>query len=201
MTETNEPLGPCLKSHDKQTVEKRYCTVCQCYLPLQMFRPGNRKSKCIEHLREAQKKYVLGTADKRAFNALRCKARADMPLFQQRHMKISRREVVKMLTAAQIRNFSRFCLVPLRPDLPLTADNLTVVSSPERKFIVGNFRYALDSEKYQRDLRHILSFRNREHRSKHGAWLNNKAENMLALITDGSEDELALITNSNKDTR
>jgi len=159
MTEKNDTQPLCLQGHDKQTAAKRYCTVCQCDLPLQMFRLGNSKSKCIEHLREAQRRYVLGTADKRAFNALRCKARADMPLFQQRHMKISRKEVMEMLTTAQVRNFSRFCLVPLRPDLPLTADNSAVVSSPERKFIVGNYRFTLNSEKYQRDLRHILSFR------------------------------------------
>ena len=154
MTDSNDYV----KSDDKQTTT-RYCSDCKCMRPLQMFRPGNSKSKCMEHLREAQRRYVLGTADKRAFNALRCKARADMPLFQQGHMKISRSEVTKMLTTAQIRNFSRFCLVPLRPDLPLTADNLAVVSSPERKLIVGNYRYSRDPQEYQRDLRRILLMR------------------------------------------
>jgi hypothetical protein len=156
MTETSEPLNPC---HDKHAAATRYCTACQCNMPLQMFRPGSRKSKCTEHLREAQRRYVLGTTEKRAFNALRCKARADMPLFQQTCMPLKRSDVIKMLTAAQIENFSRFCLVPLRPDLPLTAANSAVVSSPERKYIVGNYRYSRDAQEYQRDLRHVLLMR------------------------------------------
>jgi len=145
------------KAYEKEAT--RYCSACKEVLPLHKFRPGSSKSKCIQHLREEQRKYVLGTADKRAFNALRCKARADMFLFQQRCMKISRAEVTRMLTSAQIKNFSRLCLVPLCPDLPLTAANSVVVSSPERKFVVGNFRYSRDPHQYQRDLRQILSLR------------------------------------------
>ncbi len=134
----------------------RFCIKCDKMLPLDQFKTRKRKYLCITHVRELKKHYALGTHEKRAFNSLRCRARTDMLLFGMTHMVMSQKQVASMLTEEQMTNFSKYCLMPRRPDQPLTLENSIVATSVQRKFVVGNWRSARDPDQYERDLQYIL---------------------------------------------
>lgn len=140
----------------EQHLGLRLCKQCNKLLPLDRFRPDKRKYTCIEHLRAYKRKMVLGTHNKRAFNSLRCRARQDMLMFGHKRMAISRKLVTTILTDAQMADFSHYCLIPKNPDEILTADNVIVVNTFQRSYVVGRWRVARDTHQYTRDLAFIL---------------------------------------------
>ena len=135
----------------------RLCKGCNMLLPLDQFRPKRGKYMCLAHLRAARRRHILGTNEKRAFNSLRCKARQDMIMFGHDRMAISRQQFNSMLSEEQMRHFSLYCMIPLRPDKPLTHDNVVIVTSFQRKYIVAKWRIAHDPDQYERDLEYILA--------------------------------------------
>ena len=135
----------------------RYCSSCDKFLPLDQFRVnGRRLYMCIPHMRERARIEVMGTLPKHAYNNLRCKARPDMLEFGHTKMNIRRQEVIDMLTEEQITNFREYCLMPKRPDVPLSLSNSIVLTSPQRKYLIGRWRKTRDATKYMYDLNHIL---------------------------------------------
>jgi len=140
----------------EQETGLRFCITCNKLVPLDQFRPDKRMYKCIPHHRAARLKVILGSHEKRAFNSLRCRARQDMILFGHDHMIMGYRTVMAMLTPEQLADFSNYCLIPKRPDQPLTKDNSIVVTSVQRMYIVGNWKKSRDSDQYERDLQHML---------------------------------------------
>lgn len=141
----------------EQVTGVRYCSKCDKFLPLAQFRDnGKRLYMCIPHLRERARIATMGTLPNHAYNNLRCKARPDMLEFGHTKMLISRSEVIDMLTEEQITNFREYCLIPRRPDVPLSIQNSVVVTSPQRMYLIGRWRKSKDPHQYMRDLRHIL---------------------------------------------
>lgn len=135
----------------------RLCKQCNMLLPLAQFRQKSREYLCLTHFRATRRRHILGTHEKRAFNSLRCKARQDMIMFGHDHMVISRKQFTAMLTEEQMANFSLYCMIPRRPDKPLTRDNSIIVTSFQRKYIVSKWRIARDPDQYERDLEYILA--------------------------------------------
>ena len=76
--------------------------------------------------------------------------------FGHTKMNIRRQEVIDMLTEEQITNFREYCLMPKRPDIPLSLSNSIVLTSPQRKYLIGRWRKTRDATKYMYDLNHIL---------------------------------------------
>ena len=109
-----------------------------------------------------KRKMVLGTHEKRAFNSLRCRARQDMLMFGHSRMIISRQQVVHLLTDAQIAKFSQFCLIPRDPKEILSVDNVTVVTTFQRKYVISRWRITRDNELYKRDLAFIVTAPNHD---------------------------------------
>lgn len=140
----------------EQAIGQRFCKTCNKLLPLDQFNPNQRAYKCLTHLRAEKRFHVLGTHEKRAFNSLRCRARDDRLIFGQAKLIISRKQVTAMLTPEQMANYSRYCLIPRRPDLPLTADNSVIVTGIQRSFVVSNWKLTKDSDQYERDLLYII---------------------------------------------
>lgn len=134
----------------------RLCKACNKLLPLNLFRSDKRKYTCIPHLRAAKRREVLGTHEKRAFNSLRCRARQDMLMFGHDKMVISRRLVTSLLSDEQMANFPKYCLIPRDPAEILSPDNILIVSTIQRAFVVGRWRDTHDNEQYKRDLDFIL---------------------------------------------
>ena len=135
----------------------RFCIACDKFLPSNLFQAdGKRKFTCIPHIRIRRLHNVLGTQDKRAFNSLRCRAREDMLTFGHKRMTISRKQVVAMLSDEQMANFGSYSLIPLRSEHPLTVDNVVVVTTIQRRYIMGKYRISRDMEGYKRDLKLML---------------------------------------------
>jgi hypothetical protein len=134
----------------------RFCIACNKLVPLDQFRTDKRKYTCIPHYRAAGRKAVLGSHEKRAFNSLRCRARQDMLLLGHKRLIINHIQVTAMLTSDQMANFSNYCLIPKRPDHPLSVDNSIIVASEQRKYVIGNWKRSRDTEKYVQDLHFIL---------------------------------------------
>lgn len=136
----------------------RYCSKCDKFLPIDQFR--DRKTQrlfvCIPHMREMARIRCMGTVPRRAYNSLRCRARQDMLEFGHTKMNIRRAEIIDMLTEEQIAHHGEFCLVPRRPDRPLSLSNSIILSSPQRMYLMGRWRKSRDAIQYMRDLRHIL---------------------------------------------
>jgi hypothetical protein len=134
----------------------RLCTECDKLLPLDNLRPHVRTHLCIAHLRAQKMKTLLGTHNKCAFNSHRCRARQDILMFGHKNIAIPRKLVTALLIEAQMEDFSRHCIVPKNPDQILSKDNIVVVTSFQRSYIVNHWRVTRDSAQYMRDLAFIL---------------------------------------------
>jgi hypothetical protein len=141
----------------EQETGRRLCVQCDKMLSLDQFETKKRRFLCIEHFRAMKLHNTLGTHEKRAFNSIRCRARADMLLFGMDHMVLPMTLVLAMLTEDQLAEFSKFCIIPCRPDRPLSKENSIVVTSIQRIYVVSKWRSARDPDQYERDLNHMLS--------------------------------------------
>ncbi len=146
--------------HVEQETGLRFCRTCDKMLPLERFAIGKREYVCMEHSRAMHLDAVLGTPEKRAFNTLRCRARKDMFMFGHLHMKIGINQVVSMLSAAQIADYTNYALVPIVPSKPLAKDNAVIITKAKWQFVVGNWKASTrnqDDAKYKRDLDFIIN--------------------------------------------
>jgi hypothetical protein len=141
----------------EQEIGMRFCSKCDKMLPLDCFKTNRRKYVCIVHLKEMNLHATLGTQEKRAYNSLRCRARADMLLFKQERMFLPKTLCLTMLTAEQIANFSDYSIIPKRPDQPLSQDNSIVVTSAQRIYVVKKWKSARDADQYEHDLNSALN--------------------------------------------
>ena len=135
----------------------RLCRACNKLLPLNCFRMDKRKYTCIEHLKARKRKMILGTTEKRCFNSLRCRARHDMLAFGHTKMQISRKLINAILTDDQIEDFTHHCVIPTNPDKILSADNIVVVNTWQRSYVIRRWRASKSTEQYIRDLTFILN--------------------------------------------
>lgn len=148
----------------------RLCKQCNKMLPLNLFRKNDTRKMCHTHVKEAHRKHVLGTIDKRAFNSLRCRSRTDLSLFDQKVLKISRKDVVALLTNTQLEKFSHYCIVPRDPTEPLALGNAAVITSVQRRWLMCNWKFKRNAQQYAHDLAQLLDVT-----AGHGAPLPNDA--------------------------
>ena len=135
----------------------RLCLHCNKLLTLDKFKPHRRDYICIDHQRAKGRHQVLGTAEKRAFNSFRCRARFDMLMFGHKKMQLSRQDLLKIITPQQLENFSQYCVIPRKPDEVLTVDNAVIVGSYQRRYIIGRWKHEHDANQYEQDLAFVLS--------------------------------------------
>lgn len=138
----------------------RYCSKCDKFLPFDQFRAITAKCKrqymCIPHIREKARIEAMGTMPKRAYNILRSMARPDMIEFGHTKMNLGRPAVIGMLSEEHIATPGEFCLMPKRPDRPLSLPNSIILSRPQRLYLINRWRKSRDAEQYMRDLWHLL---------------------------------------------
>ncbi len=137
----------------------RYCSKCDKFLPLDQFRDscrGKRQYICIPHIREKARIEAMGTKPKRAYNILRSMARPDMLEFGHTKMNFGRPTVIAMLSEEHINNPGEYCLMPKRPDRPLSVTNSIIITRPQRLYLISRWRKTHDHKQYMRDLWHIL---------------------------------------------
>lgn len=134
----------------------RWCRACKTLHPPELFKPNNKhKFSCIPHLKAKQQQYSFGTHEKRAFNCLRCRARMDRITFGQQEMTLSHKLVDSIMSKDQMANYSQYSLIPFHPDKPLSADNIVVVTTHQRSYILGKWKATRDVSEYRRALKFI----------------------------------------------
>jgi hypothetical protein len=80
-----------------------------------------------------------------------------MVLFNHDRMFLPKTLVTAILSKEQVANFSNYCIIPKRPDKPLSEDNCIVVTSIQRIYVVAKWKSSRDPDQYENDLRHILN--------------------------------------------
>jgi hypothetical protein len=159
VTKSNEPKKRRINAviRTEQQTGVRLCLKCDKMLPLDQFRTSSRYHLCIIHSREVNLYHVMGTHEKIAYNSLRCRARVDMVMFNQEKMYLPRKLVVAMLTKEQIENYKAYCIIPKRPDQPISKDNSVAVTSTQRRHVVDKWKVSRDADQYERDLIDVLA--------------------------------------------
>jgi len=142
---------------DMSGPEMRLCKLCDKLLPLDRFQAGSKRHCCHEHIKELAKFYMYGTQEKRAVNILRNRAARDMALFGPDKIHLSQREMIAMLNADQITNFSKWCIMPRNPTEPLSLSNSAVVLDYQRKYLLATWKFRKDKTEYEDRLNHLLS--------------------------------------------
>jgi hypothetical protein len=140
----------------EQETGLRLCVKCDKMLTLDHFRGKRRRHLCISHFNEIHLRDTMGTHEKRAYNSIRCKARADMIMFNQEKVFLPRTLVVKMLTEEQLENYTAYCIIPKHPDQPISKDNSIAVTSTQRKYVVAKWKTSRDPDQYERALNDVL---------------------------------------------
>lgn len=141
----------------EQKTGMRLCIQCDKLLPLDRFKHRPRLYTCITHLKETRNHENQSSQEKKAFNSIRCRAYADMVLFNHDRMFLPKTLVTAILSKEQVANFSNYCIIPKRPDKPLSEDNCIVVTSIQRIYVVAKWKSSRDPDQYENDLRHILN--------------------------------------------
>jgi hypothetical protein len=135
----------------------RWCLPCNKLLPPEMFRKdGRRAHTCLNHLRDCHRRNLLGTHEKRAFNAVRSRVRQDALLFGEQRVHISKKSVMTILSENQKENYTKYCLLPLRPDRPFNAQNAVVVTTAQRIYMVTKWKQSHNVDEYMNDIKLLI---------------------------------------------
>ena len=152
----------CAPTNRNDAVEQefgmRFCTTCAKMLPLSNFLPGKRHFKCSTHHRESKLRSLTGTPERRAVNSFRSRARQDMIMFGHAAVKVGAVHIRGMLTPERITNYSKYCIIPKTPDHPLSAENIMVATTAQRRYVISAWKAASnDAAAYRNSLAHILT--------------------------------------------
>ena len=135
----------------------RLCKRCNAMVSNDLFKPGSKRKLCYAHLKEEHRHHVLGTLDRRAFNSIRSRSFKDLTLFKQTFLKISRKELLTLLTPKQLANYRNWCIVPKDPNQPISIHNVAVISSRQRRYLICNWKFKRDPDQYTRDLSQLAA--------------------------------------------
>jgi hypothetical protein len=151
-------MAALLNRRTEEEVGMRFCITCDKMRPLAEFATDKRRFKCVTHYRESRRNTVLGTPERRATNSFRSRARQDMVMFGHTSVKVGVKHIRAVLTQEQMAGFSKYCIIPMSPDMPLSEDNMVVVTTAQRRFAVSMWKAASKSaEAYRTSLAHILN--------------------------------------------
>ena len=136
----------------------RFCITCNKMVPLAEFATGKRRYKCVTHYRESRRETVFGTPERRAINSIRSRVRQDMVLFGHTAIKVGVKHIRALMTSEQLAAFSKYCIIPKTPELPLSEDNIFVATVEQRRFVVSMWKAgAKSAAAYRRSLAFVLN--------------------------------------------
>ncbi len=156
---------------------RRYCIECKAMLPIDNFAPGREQNiqrficrehpvECKQIKQRAKDQCVVepgfeseGRPQKatRAVVSLRKRAKGDLKTFEQAVLRLSVRQIERLLRPEHFDDHARFALLPRRPNEPVSPDNVVVVTVPQRRYLTGLWRLKHDPILYERDLGMLLS--------------------------------------------
>jgi hypothetical protein len=130
---------------------RRYCLSCNKVLPITAFKTLEKRFKCRACFRTMNKEF-FSTNVQRLHNSLLCRARRDKDLFGHPKISLSLQELLEIMTADQVRDFSAWVVVPKQPSMILTKDNAKIIPSFQRKFLLAEWRKGNDHKLYTQNL-------------------------------------------------
>jgi hypothetical protein len=81
-----------------------------------------------------------------------------MVLFGHTAIKVGVKHFRKLMTPEQLAAYSKYCIIPKTPDLPLTEDNIFVATVEQRRFVVSMWKAGAKSAAvYRRSLAFVLN--------------------------------------------
>ena len=136
----------------------RYCKTCDKLLPLELFDQSlkNVRFLCTAHTKEAYHTWAYGTREKRAFSTFKAKLQADKKLFGQDHVEIRKRDMIKLVTQEQLANAGEWCIIPKRPDTPISGENAVMATVYMRRVLMKNWKAHRDPAQYAALLERLL---------------------------------------------
>ena len=76
-----------------------------------------------------------------------------MVLFGHTSIKVGVKQIRALMTPEQMAAYSRYCIIPKTPELPLSEDNIIVATTAQRRFVVSMWKAASnDPEAYRKSL-------------------------------------------------
>jgi hypothetical protein len=136
----------------------RFCLACNKLLPPENFRSnGTRAHTCMMHIRDEKKRYIIGTNGKKSiFDSMRTRAHHDIFTLGQTHVHISRQQVMDILSEKQMANYTKYCLLPLHPDKTFSSENVVVVTTVQRGYLLKRWEHSKNVQEYHNDLKLLL---------------------------------------------
>lgn len=140
----------------EQATNTRYCKMCDCFLPLDMFNLERKRFLCISHLKRANMEQLYGTLEKKAMNGFRSKSYHDLFIFGQEKLDISKQDIMDIWTDEQIKNHQQWRLVPKRPNEMMTRENAVFVKKEQRRYLVSNWKFKKNVNDYIKELKNMM---------------------------------------------
>ena len=112
------------------------CETCQLFFPLDKVRPRSNRNLCKVHLVEALKHQRSGTLEKRAAMSVWSRCLKDLSTFRQPSVRVTLKQIQARLDS-RVHDYTKLCLMPLSPLVPVTIGNVALVSRDSRKLLVS----------------------------------------------------------------
>jgi hypothetical protein len=153
-------FAPCSKASRIAEEPKLYlCRKCDKLLPLHKFKANVEVRLCHEHLKEMHRLYKRHLPI-RVVNCLRTKAHVDMTVFNAKKINLKNSDILKMLGPEHMSNMSHYSMVPRRPDKEITVDNVAIITSAQRRYLIATWKINKDADEYESNLKNLLEHHN-----------------------------------------
>jgi hypothetical protein len=129
----------------------RYCKECNKMLPLENFDLQLKNAPrflCKTHTKELYHSWGYGTHDKRAFSTFKAKLQADRKIFDQDRIEIKKRDIVNLVKPEHLQNFGEWAIIPKNPGVPISGQNMEIVSIYMRRCLVRRWKKHKDPAQY-----------------------------------------------------
>ena len=129
----------------------RYCRECNLTLPMERFDLKLKNAPrflCKTHIKALYHDWAYGTHDKRAFSTLKAKLQADRKIFDQDRIEIKKRDIMNLVKPEHLQNFGEWAIVPRNPGIPISGQNVEIVSIYMRRCLVGRWKKHKDPAQY-----------------------------------------------------
>ena len=133
-----------------------YCKQCDDFLPPDIFRHPKEHKLCYKHQKEYERFKMRKNQTIRALNSYSTKAYMDMLTFGMKRINIKGSDMLTLLNPDQIANFTNWSMVPRRPDKEITNDNVAIITSAQRRYLVATWKLTKNSDEYESNLYNLL---------------------------------------------
>lgn len=140
-----KPLAKLPRERDRDG--KRFCRMCDDYLPLAAFPAGQRRYACRTHLWERvgrpAKRKMLAKPQKRLLSRLWMQCYKDRLVFGHARVELTQAELAALLGAAAAgddETASELAVLPKDPRMPLSLSNAVLASREERAKMLARER-------------------------------------------------------------